>query len=392
MTSILERAAPSAPALTVSDLSSRPRTGQSVEAIQFEVPQRTVTVLLGSPGSGKSALLRAIAGLDRAEQGTVEVASRDVTTLAPHRRCVGLVLQDPALFRDRSVADNIDFGLKVARWRSAERTLRLADVMRVVGLSQRGDERIEDLSAAEQLNVAIARAIATEPRVLLLDEPLAAIPPGDRARERVALRQLLRRLQVAVVVATSDVEDALALATNLGVLVDGRLAEYGALREVASRPATAETARLLGYVTVLDGPLGGDRINEVGVGAVAVPSGGRHAGHVEVFAHPGALLAVPPGLGLGIGVSGTVVASHPLGPLWHVEVALGDRTPIAARWEWDGEPPVSGATVELATPAAGLLFFSKQPLVAGSGERPYLPPPAPRMDTRLREAALAETG
>jgi ABC-type sulfate/molybdate transport systems ATPase subunit len=392
VTSILERAAPSAPALTVSDLSSRPRAGRAVEAIQFDVPQRAVTVLLGSPGSGKSAVLRAIAGLDRALHGSVEVASRDVTRLAPHRRGVGLVLQDPALFRDRSVADNIVFAMKVARWRSAERTLRLADVMRVVGLAQRGDEHIDDLSAAAQLNVAIARAIAAEPRVLLLDEPLAAIAPGDRARERVALRLLLRRLQVAVVIATSDVEDALTLATNLGVLVDGRLAEHGSVREVASRPATAETARLLGYVTILDGPLGGDRINEVGVGAVAVPSRGRHAGYVEVLAHPGALLAVPPGLGLGIGVSGAVVASHPLGPLWQVEVALGERAPVPARWEWDGEPPVSGATVELATPPGGLLFYSKPSLVAGSGERPYLPPPVPRVDALVREAALAETG
>lgn len=384
---IIERASPSTPALAVRGLSTQPAQGRGAEAVTLQVAPRHVTVLLGPPGSGKSALLRAIAGLDRLRQGRVQVGGRDVATLAPHQRGVGLVLQKPALFPRLSVADNIRFGLRVARWRSAERELRVAELGRAVGLGRRGDAHIDELSAGEQLGVAIARAIALGPRLLMLDEPLAAIPTSERARERSALRQLLERLQLAVLTATCDVEDAMALATDLAVMAGGSLLQHGPVDEVAVHPASADVARILGYVAVLDGRAAGDRVTELGVGALPLPAGAPREGRLEVFAHPAGLLAVPAGRGLGIGVSGAVVASWPLGPFWQVEVLLGERQPLLARWEWDEQPPASGTPVDLVAPAAGLHFFARAAPATTTA------PQEVRRETALEEPRrLAETG
>ena len=387
---VIERASPSAPALTLRDLSTRPSRGQGADEVSFEVPQRTATVLLGAPGSGKSALLRAIAGLDKTQGGRVEVAARNVTTLAPHRRGVGLVLQQPALFENFTVADNIRFGLRVAGWRSAERELRVAELARAIGLGERGHARIAELTATEQLGVAIARAIALQPRVLLLDEPLAAVPLSERARARVALRQLLERLHLGVVLATSNIEDAMALGANLAVMGEGRLLQHGTAGEVAARPATADVARLLGYMVLLDGRIGGERVNELNVGAIAIPAGAGREGRLEVFVHPAALLAVPAGRGLGMGVSGVVVASQPLGPLWQLEVAVGARPPLLARWEWDDEAPAPGTVVDLAAPASSLRCFARTSPSAPASTIP----PRTRVDVSMLDEPrrLAEAG
>ena len=378
----------SAPTLTIRGLSSQPLRGRGIERVTLNVAPRTVTVLLGPPDSGKSALLRSIAGLDAPQEGSVELSGRDLSGMAPHRRGVGFVLQDPALFAHLTVADNIRFGLRVARWGSAERELRVAEVARVVGLGHRGEAHIEELAPAEQLGVAIARAIALAPRLLLLDEPLAGIAPSDRPRERATLRQLLQRLQLSVVLATSDVDDAMALATDVAVMTEGHVLQQGSVREVAARPQTAEVARTLGYVLLLEGRIEGERINELRVGAIPTPASAAHEGRVQVVAHPAALLAVPAGRGLGVGVSGTVAASQPLGSLWQVQVALGGRPPVLARWEWDDEPPAPGTAVDIATPTAGLLYFFKPSLTSTVQQ--------PRMQLGLMNTPglreLAETG
>jgi ABC-type Fe3+/spermidine/putrescine transport system ATPase subunit len=376
---VIERASPSTPALAVRALSSHPARGRGIADVSLQVAQRRVTVLLGPPGSGRSALLRAIAGLDRPQNGSIEVAGREVSTQALHRRGVGLVLQQLALFPRLSAADNIRYGMRVARWRSTERELRLAE---------RGHSSIDELSAFEQLSVAIARAIAVGPRVLLLDEPLAGFAPPERAVRRPVLRQLLDRLQLGVLLATSDVDDAMALGADLAVINEGRLLQQGPVGDVAAHPASAEVARLLGYVVILDGRVGGDRVNELSVGAVPIPPGGPRDGRVQVLAHPAALLAVPAGRGLGIGVSGEVVASQPLGPLWQVQVALGGREPLLARWEWDDQSPSPGTAVDLVAPATGLHFFSRLSATVGAA-RPshvHLDPPV-RETRRLAEIA-----
>jgi ABC-type Fe3+/spermidine/putrescine transport system ATPase subunit len=213
---------------------------------------------------------------------------------------------------------------------------------------------------------------------------------NERARSRVALRQLLERLHLGVVIATSNVEDAMALATNLGAMGEGRLLQHGAVGDVAARPASADVARLLGYTVLLDGRIGGDRVNELNVGAIAIPAGAGREGRLEVLVHPAALLAVPAGRGLGMGVSGVVVASQPLGPLWQLEVAVGARPPLLARWEWDDEAPAPGTVVDLAAPASSLRCFARSSPSAPA----TTVPPRMRRDVSILEEPrrLAEAG
>ncbi|MCC6236518.1 MAG: ATP-binding cassette domain-containing protein [Dehalococcoidia bacterium] len=315
--------------------------------VTFEAPRREITVLLGARGAGKTSTLRAIAGLLRLDAGTVRVEGIDVTGRAPHLRSVGLVPAGLGLAAPRTIAENIRFGLNAARHRGADREVRLAGLLDAIELRDRAREPVGGLERSEQVRVAIARAITTEPSLLLLDDPLAGVPAASREAARGDLRDILRRLPVSALVATDDPDDAAALASHVVVLGRGTVLQAGDTRHVVQEPASTDVATLLGYETLIEGVPEDLQLAEPGVGTVPVPPGIPDGALVQLMAHPAAILAVPRGHGLGVGVLGTVIASRPLGPLWAVEVALGARSTLLVRWEWDPEPPADGAVVAL---------------------------------------------
>ena len=221
-----------------------------VEGITLQVASGERLALLGPSGSGKSTVLRVIAGLQQPSAGRVLLDGVDVTQVPPHRRGVGLVFQDAALFPHRDVAGNVGFGPRVGGLPGPERDARVAEALELVGLSGTERRDVTTLSGGEAQRIALARALAPRPQVLLLDEPLGALDGPLRQRLQEDLRALFERLSLTVVHVTHDVGEAFALGDRVGVLREGRLAQVAAPDELWSHPADEGVARFLGMRNV----------------------------------------------------------------------------------------------------------------------------------------------
>ena len=250
-----------------------------VRGIDLRIATGELCVLLGPSGSGKSTLLRIVAGLEEPDDGRVLLHDEDVTRADPRRRGIGFVFQHYALFRHLTVADNVEFPLRVQKVARAQRRARREELLELVGLAGYGGRRPGQLSGGQQQRVALARALASAPRVLLLDEPFGALDARIRVELRHAIRRIHRELGITTVFVTHDQEEAFALADRLAVLGDGRLLEVGAPADLYLHPRQERVATFLGDANVLVGEASerGVRLGEVelplGVTAEKAPGG-----------------------------------------------------------------------------------------------------------------------
>jgi sulfate transport system ATP-binding protein len=217
-----------------------------VNDVSLDIGDGEFFVLLGPSGSGKSTLLRAIAGLSGVDHGRIALHGRDVTHVAARKRGVGLVFQNYALFRHMTVAENIEFALRVRHMRARARRQRRSELLRLVALEGMDDRLPAQLSGGQQQRVAVARALAHKPEVLLLDEPFGALDAKIREELRRTIREVQRELGITTVLVTHDQEEAFAMADRIGIMNLGRLLEVGAPHELYSRPATRFVATFLG--------------------------------------------------------------------------------------------------------------------------------------------------
>jgi len=217
-----------------------------VNDVSLDIGDGEFFVLLGPSGSGKSTLLRAIAGLSGVDHGRISLHGRDVTHVAARKRGVGLVFQNYALFRHMTVADNIEFALRVRHMRGRARRQRRAELLRLVSLEGMDHRLPAQLSGGQQQRVAVARALAHKPEVLLLDEPFGALDAKIREELRRTIRQVQRELGITTVLVTHDQEEAFAMADRIGIMSQGRLLEVGAPHDLYARPATRFVATFLG--------------------------------------------------------------------------------------------------------------------------------------------------
>ncbi len=231
-----------------------------VDGVSLSIAAGELFVLLGPSGSGKSTLLRMIAGLTEIDAGTVRLHGRDVTGVSPKDRGIGFVFQHYALFRHMTVADNVEFALRVRkvskRWPERRRRERREELLQLVGLSGFAGRYPRQLSGGQQQRVALARALACEPSVLLLDEPFGALDARIRVELRQALRGIQRELGLTTVFVTHDQEEAFELADRLAVLHQGRLLEVGEPRELYLRPRSPFVAGFLGAANLVVGESG----------------------------------------------------------------------------------------------------------------------------------------
>jgi thiamine transport system ATP-binding protein len=226
---------------------------RALDGVTLEVAEGEVLAVLGPSGSGKSTLLRVVAGLQRPDAGRVVLDGRDLSSVPPHRRGIGLVFQDHALFHHRDVEGNVAFGLRMRNERRAEIERRVRDSLELVGLAGFERRSVATLSGGEQQRVALARALAPEPRVLLLDEPLGSLDRPLRDRLLEDLANLFRELEVTALYVTHDQAEAFALGDRVAVVRAGVVAQTGTADEVWAQPADEDVARFLGLENVRDG-------------------------------------------------------------------------------------------------------------------------------------------
>ena len=237
--------------ISLDQVTKRYQGSTVVNDVSIDIGDGEFFVLLGPSGSGKSTLLRAVAGLTGVDHGRISLHGRDVTHLAARYRGVGLVFQNYALFRHMTVADNIEFALRVRRMRAAARRARRAELLRLVALEGLDDRLPAQLSGGQQQRVAVARALAHKPEVLLLDEPFGALDAKIREELRRTIRQVQRELGITTVLVTHDQEEAFALADRIGIMNLGRLLEVGRPDDLYARPATRFVATFLGAANLL---------------------------------------------------------------------------------------------------------------------------------------------
>src|SRR3954452_1063543 len=268
--------APSAqPFLRIRNLEKRFGQFTALKDIDLDVMQGEFVCFLGPSGCGKTTLLRAIAGLDPQDEGTIEIAGRDVSRLPPAARDFGIVFQSYALFPNLSVAANVGYGLVNRRAGKAEMDARVAELLALVGMPEQGVKYPVQLSGGQQQRVALARALATSPGLLLLDEPLSALDARVRLRLRDEVKALQRRLGVTTVMVTHDQEEALAMADCIVVMNQGVIEQIGSPQDIYRKPASAFVADFVGTMTFLDGEIAGPMSLRVGALELACPDAAR---------------------------------------------------------------------------------------------------------------------
>ena len=239
--------------LRVEDVTVRFAEKAALDGVTLEVADGEVVTVLGPSGSGKTSLLRVVAGLQRPDSGRVLLAGEDLTSVPPHRRGIGLVFQDHALFHHRDVWGNVAFGLRMRGDPRSEVERRVGELLDLVGLEGYERRSVATLSGGEQQRIALARALARKPRVLLLDEPLGSLDRRLRDRLLEDLGRLFDELGVTALYVTHDHAEAFALGDRVAVMRAGRVVQTGSPDELWARPADEDTARFLGLSNVRDG-------------------------------------------------------------------------------------------------------------------------------------------
>ncbi|MGX1670299.1 ABC transporter ATP-binding protein [Streptomyces sp. NPDC055400] len=270
-------------------------TNTVLHSLDLTVEPGEVMALLGPSGSGKTTALRAVAGFVRPASGRVLIGDRDVTDLPPHRRGIGMVVQQYALFPHLRVEDNVAFGLKAQKVAKAEIPARVTEALEMTGMASYAKRYPRELSGGQQQRVAIARALAIRPGVLLLDEPLSALDAQLRSGMLAELARLHRELpDVSILYVTHDQVEALTLADRIAVMDKARLQDCGTPQELYRRPRTEFTASFVGNANLLPVQVGSGSVSFAGA-ELKVPTG-------DVASGVSATLCVRPHLvGLGDG-------------------------------------------------------------------------------------------
>jgi sulfate/thiosulfate transport system ATP-binding protein len=255
----------------------------ALDRVSMEVPAGTLTALLGPSGSGKSTLLRVIAGLERPDEGVVHLDGEDVTRVPPQARGVGFVFQHYAAFKHMTVWENVAFGLKIRRRPRAEIKERVSELLELVQLTRLGDRYPAQLSGGQRQRMGLARALAVDPKVLLLDEPFGALDARVRKELRVWLRRLHDETHTTTVIVTHDQEEAMEVAERVVVMNAGRVEQVAAPRDLYDHPANEFVMSFVGPVN----RVGDAFIRPHDVELLLEPNGATQEAMVERLVHLG---------------------------------------------------------------------------------------------------------
>jgi putative spermidine/putrescine transport system ATP-binding protein/spermidine/putrescine transport system ATP-binding protein len=240
-------------AVRLNELTKRYGAHRAVDALSLAIEPGSMVALLGPSGCGKTTCLRMIAGLVQPTTGDIFIDGKRVTDVPVHRRNIGMLFQNYALFPHMTVAENVAFGLEARRIPRAEATARVAEALQLVQLGSYGARMPAQLSGGQQQRVALARCLVVEPALLLLDEPLGALDKSLRESMQVELRALQQRLGITTIMVTHDQEEALTLADRVAIMRDGKLEQLGRPAEVYREPASRFVASFIGAANFFRG-------------------------------------------------------------------------------------------------------------------------------------------
>jgi ABC-type Fe3+/spermidine/putrescine transport system ATPase subunit len=268
--------APAAERIRLDDVTVYYGEARALDRFSLTVGRGELVTLLGPSGCGKTTALRVVAGFVHPSGGRVHLRGEPAETMMPHRRNIGLVYQHYALFPHMTVAENIAFGLKVRRWSGARVRAKIEEMLDLVKLPAWGGRYPRELSGGMQQRVAVARALAIEPDILLFDEPLSALDARLRVELREEIKRLHRRIpDVAILYVTHDQEEALVISDRIAVMNAGRIAQIGTPEEIFARPRTVFCATFMGAANILESPViehrGDAAIVTIGCQLVEIP-------------------------------------------------------------------------------------------------------------------------
>lgn len=299
--------------------------------VSLNVETGELLAILGPSGCGKSTLLRVVAGLLRADRGTVRIAGREMNGVPPRGRGIGFVFQDYALFPKMTVRDNVAFGLRVRGVPPGDRNRKTSEMLDLVGLAEEADRAVETLSGGQRQRVALARALAVSPSLLLLDEPLSALDIKVRERLRREIAAVQKKVGITTLIVTHDQEEAMELGDRIAVMNEGRFEQVASPREVYQEPATEFVAKFIGEVNILPGQL--YRGNAY-AGSLAIRMEGSgipfHGGTVKVLLRPEDVTLLPPGIGEAGQTHARVNLVSWLGAHLRVEMTTEEGSPLTA--------------------------------------------------------------
>ncbi|RUT35872.1 ABC transporter ATP-binding protein [Paenibacillus zeisoli] len=239
--------------LLIENVNKTYNSTSVLHELNLEVMEGEMVTLLGPSGCGKSTLLRCISGLTDMDKGSVHLEGRNITPLAPKDRNVGMVFQSYALFPNMNVYDNIAFGLSMKKKSSQQIKSRVEEMLQLIDLTEKAKSYPHELSGGQQQRVSLARSLAVEPKLMLMDEPLSALDAKIRKHLRTELRQIQKRVGMTMLFVTHDQEEALTISDKICLMNQGRIVQTGSPDEVYSKPKDEFAARFIGSYNVLSG-------------------------------------------------------------------------------------------------------------------------------------------
>jgi len=334
--------------LSIENLTVSYDAARVLDRVSLAVERGEMIALLGSSGCGKTTLLRAIAGFVIPESGTISIGGKDITRLPPEARETAMMFQSYALWPHMSVADNIAYGLRMRGWKKDAMAARVEEMLKLLQLEGFGPRPVTQLSGGQRQRVAMGRALAVDPHVLLLDEPMSNLDYKVRLELRHELRALQKRIGITAVYVTHDREEALTLADRIAVIDAGHIVQIGAPEEIFHQPSSAFVAGFMGADNALDLVRAEDgRLAAVGT---AVPPERRIRAH---FRSDAARLDGAPAAADDLVVTGTIAQSVYIGQGYRYRVRAGE----ADIWVHAPERVAEGTTARVVVPRAALLLF-----------------------------------
>jgi len=333
-----------------------------VHDFNLDVEAGEFVSFLGPSGCGKTTVLRMVAGFEEPSAGHILVGGKDITRLRPNQRNIGMVFQAYALFPNLTVAQNIGFGLRVAGASRAEIDKRVAEMLALISLPQMADRYPYQLSGGQQQRIALARALAPKPKLLLLDEPLSALDAKVRVSLREEIRSIQKELGITTIFVTHDQEEALSISDRIAVMYGGKAEQVGAPFEIYNRPATRFVANFVGTLNVLEGT-----VTDASAGTVRVASqdvalkgkldGSRTGDTLSLALRPEAIaLGARPGHDSKL--AGEIADVHFLGSVIRVRVGVGGKQISLDTFNNSSTPPpVVGDKTEISFSSGDVLVL-----------------------------------